>query len=281
MEGKAFKPKIIPKSAEAMARIVASTEKSFLFSGLNINQKKTIYDAMEELKVKEGEEIITQYDNGDYFYVVERGKFDVLKKMTNKGEPGEFKKVFFYDNSGSFGELALMYNCPRAATVKATSDAVLWRVDRETFRHIIIVSAAKQRALHEKFLETVPILSKLEKTSIGQIADCLRVGDYNDGDVILTQGEETDEFYIVEEGEVQITQTPAGKDGSEPVEVNKCKRGDYFGERRLLLDEPRAANAVAVGKCKCVILDKATFERLLGDMREEMNTQIENYINAE
>lgn len=53
-------------------------------------------------------------DTGDFFYVIDSGKYDVLKKVGAEPE----KKVFFYDEKGSFGELALMYNTPRAATVQ-------------------------------------------------------------------------------------------------------------------------------------------------------------------
>jgi len=52
-------------------------------------------------------------DAGDYFYVIESGTYEVFKTVD-----GESKKVFEYKEAGSFGELALMYNCPRAATVK-------------------------------------------------------------------------------------------------------------------------------------------------------------------
>jgi cAMP-dependent protein kinase regulator len=54
---------------------------------------------------REGEE-------GDNFYVIEAGDFVAMK--------GE-RQVFKYEGSGSFGELALMYNCPRAATVQVGS----------------------------------------------------------------------------------------------------------------------------------------------------------------
>ncbi len=73
---------------------------------------------MEEKRVKPGDGVIKQGDPGDYFYIIDHGKYDVLKRVGP-----EEKKVFFYDGKGSFGELALMYNCPRAATVVVSPPA--------------------------------------------------------------------------------------------------------------------------------------------------------------
>ena len=50
-----------------------------------------------------------------------RGMFDIYVKID-----GADKKVGSYDNKGSFGELALMYNLPRAATIIATTEGSLW-----------------------------------------------------------------------------------------------------------------------------------------------------------
>lgn len=70
--------------------------------------------------------------------------------------------VHTYDNSGSFGELALLYNMPRAASVKAITQGALWAMDRHTFRRIILKSAFKKRKMYEQLIESVPMLKALQ-----------------------------------------------------------------------------------------------------------------------
>jgi len=265
-----IKKKVILKSPDAIERIKRSVSTSFLFSGIDSEQKTEIFDAMEEVKVKKGDEVITQGKDGDFFYVVEAGKYDVYKNMN-----GEVKKVFSYDESGSFGELALMYNAPRAASVKAMTDGILWAVDRSTFRHIIIDSQAKKRQLYEVFLDRVPILAHLTVRERSQIADCLETLDYTDGSYIIRQGEKGETFYIVVKGECRATIIPEGK--TEEIEVNRMKVGAFFGERALILNLPRAANVIAVGDVRLAGMDRSAFERLLGEVKPEMHKQIAEY----
>lgn len=78
-------------------------------------------------------------------------------------EPGgEPRHVHTYDGSGSFGELALLYNMPRAATIQAATDSALWGMDRQTFRRILLKSAFKKRKMYETLLESVPMLKALQ-----------------------------------------------------------------------------------------------------------------------
>jgi cAMP-dependent protein kinase regulator len=78
-------------------------------------------------------------------------------------EPGgESKHVHTYDSSGSFGELALLYNMPRAATIQAATEGSLWGMDRQTFRRILLKSAFKKRKMYESLLESVPMLKALQ-----------------------------------------------------------------------------------------------------------------------
>lgn len=72
--------------------------------------------------------------------------------------------VHTYEGSGSFGELALMYNMPRAASVRAVSAGALWAMDRHTFRRILLKSAFKKRKLYEELLDKVPMLKALQVT---------------------------------------------------------------------------------------------------------------------
>jgi len=234
-----WEKKIVPKTDEALARIKKATADSFLFASLSENQKKDIYDCMNEIKVKKGQEIIRQGAEGDFFYVIDSGKYDVFKTFDGSREE---KKVFHYDEIGSFGELALMYNCPRAATVKATTDGVLWAVDRLTFRHIVVANAAKDRRKREEWLEQVSVLADLTKAQRSQVADCLVTQEFKDG------------------------------------EINKIPAGEYFGERALLEKNPkRTANVKAIGPLKVAVIDRASFERLFGSVSKLMKRKIDKY----
>lgn len=74
-------------------------------------------------------------DAGDNFYVVEEGDFDILVNSNKVASRGP---------TTSFGELALLYNSPRAATVVSRARGTLWALDRLTFRHMLASSREDQ-----------------------------------------------------------------------------------------------------------------------------------------
>ena len=71
----------------------------------------------------------------------------------------------------AFGELALLYNAPRAATITAIEECVLWQLDRDTFNHIVKDSAVRRREKYEAFLEKVQIFSTMEPYERSKLAD--------------------------------------------------------------------------------------------------------------
>lgn len=185
-----------------------------------------------------------------------------------------------YDNRGSFGELALMYNTPRAATITATSPGALWGLDRVTFRRIIVKNNAKKRKMYESFIESLPFLKSLEVSERLKVVDVIGTKVYNDGEQIIAQGDLADSFFIVESGEVKITMKRKGKSEVEEngaVEIARCSRGQYFGELALVTNKPRAASAHAIGTVKCLAMDVQAFERLLGPCMEIMKRNIATY----
>ncbi|KFP59112.1 cAMP-dependent protein kinase type II-alpha regulatory subunit, partial [Cathartes aura] len=146
-----------PKTDEQRCRLQEACKDILLFKNLDQEQLSQVLDAMFERKVKPQEHVIDQGDDGDNFYVIERGLYDIVVAKDNQS-----RCVGRYDNHGSFGELALMYNTPRAATIVATTEGALWGLDRVTFRRIILKNNAKKRKTYELFIESVPLLKSLE-----------------------------------------------------------------------------------------------------------------------
>nr|XP_057931579.1 cAMP-dependent protein kinase type II-beta regulatory subunit isoform X1 [Doryrhamphus excisus] len=264
-----------PKTDEQRQRLQEACRDILLFKNLDPEEMSQVLDAMFEKFCTDGEHIIDQDDDGDNFYVIESGTFSIFVNVD-----GAEKLVGCYDNRGSFGELALMYNTPRAATIIATLPGALWCLDRLTFRRIIVKNNAKKRKLYEAFIETLPLLTSLELSERMKVVDVISTKVYYDSQQIIAQGELADCFYIVESGHVRITikrSRMKNEPDEEEVEIATCSRGQYFGELALVTNKPRAASAYAVGSVKCLVMDVQAFERLLGPCMDIMKRNIANY----
>jgi len=222
---------------------------------------EVLLDAVQEKKFETKTDVIKQRDEGDFMCIIESGIFKCYVE-----KDGEEVCVKTCEPGDVFGELALMYNCPRAATVRAEGDGTVWKLDRETFNHIVKDAAQKKRETNEAILAKVPLLAKMTAYEKSQIADALREEDVADDTVIISEGEKGNKFYIIAEGTAVAT-----KKDSEDSELN-YKDGDYFGELALINDEPRAATVKAVKGCKLLSLDSKSFKRLLGSV-EELGTK--------
>ncbi|XP_077868687.1 cAMP-dependent protein kinase type II regulatory subunit-like [Saccoglossus kowalevskii] len=186
---------VFPKTDDQRKRLAAAVKNILIFRALDQEQMQEVLDAMFEKKVEPNEHIIDQGDDGDNFYVIDSGIYDIY--VNNK-------KVGAYTNQGSFGELALMYNTPRAATIIAVSDGSVWALDRLSFRRIVLKNAARKRKMYETLLETVPMLSSLTPYERMNLADALRSKSYRTDEQIIRQGDEGDGFYLLEHGVVRI-----------------------------------------------------------------------------
>lgn len=110
-----------------------------MFQALDEKALNIVLDACSEVKFSAGANLIEQGDaSGDCMYVLESGSLRCTKLYPGKDEPTFLKD---YQPGEGFGELALLYNAPRAATIVANEDSVVWRLDRGTFNHIVKKSA--------------------------------------------------------------------------------------------------------------------------------------------
>ena len=269
-----FVPKVIPKNEDQMNRIKGKIISSFIFSSLEKKDLDVVINAMEEKRFKLDEKVITQGEDGDCLYIVETGNLKCYKTFNPEDSP-KFLKT--YQPGESFGELALLYNCPRAATIICSTDeCILWSLDRETFNHIVKDAAQKKREKYENFLKNVDILSTIDDYELGQICDSLKDGIYKKDEYIIREGELGDVFYILEEGKCNATKTL--EPGKPETVIKELKEGDYFGERALLKGEPRYANIVVTSDiAKVISLDRLSFNRLLGPIMDILKRNVDKY----
>lgn len=266
---------VIPKTKTQYARIDNAISRNLLFKNLDEEQLTDVLDAMSEKRISTvGSVIIKQGDVGDFFYVVESGVFDIYVQNPSGADDSNGrhfgKRVAEAKEGGSFGELALMYNAPRAATVVSrTSDCVVWALDRMTFRRILMENTSRKRKMYETFLETVHILSGLELSERQKIADSLDTCVFDKGAVVIRQGDVGEQFFMIESGEADVV-----KDG-EGV-IARLGKGDYFGESALINDAPRNATIQAATRLKVATLGKRAFVRLLGPVVDVMRRDRED-----
>lgn len=269
---KDFVPPVISKSAEQIEQIRGTLKKSFMFAGLEEKDQQIVINAMKIKKYQAGDPVITQGDQGNELYIVADGSLKCEKVFPGKSEPTFLKN---YSPNEVFGELSLLYNTPRAASIISTSDSVLFSLDRETFNHIVKTSAVRKRELYENFLKKVKILEALDDYERSKICDVLKTETFRKGDIIIRQGDEGDKFYMLQEGTVE---TLKSIDGQPMKLVYTFKENDYFGELALLSDNKRQASCrVASDKAVVASLDKDSFHRLLGPLEEIMEKKATRY----
>ncbi|OEH74288.1 cyclic nucleotide-binding domain-containing protein [Cyclospora cayetanensis] len=266
---------------------------SFMFSCLDNKDRNTVVDAMKERQIPADMTLIKQGADGDCLYIVETGSLQCWRE-----DGGRETMVKVVGPGDVFGELALLYNAPRAATVKSAEDCKLWRLDRDTFNAIVKDAATKKREMYDAFLSKVfvdliksaavhvqnllvqfkfevRLLESMSTYDRIKLADALRTEEYQGGEFIVRQGEPGDIFYLIEEGSAIAMKVFEGQ--TEPQEVETYKAGDYFGELALLTGEPRAASVIAKGSCKVATLDRKSFKRLMGSVEEILKRKAQEY----
>ncbi|NXG95042.1 KAP0 kinase, partial [Stercorarius parasiticus] len=267
--------KVIPKDYKTMAALAKAIEKNVLFAHLDDNERSDIFDAMFPVTYIAGETVIQQGNSQDTVGLGLSPCIALQVYVNNEWATS-------VGEGGSFGELALIYGTPRAATVKAKTNVKLWGIDRDSYRRILMASifladgsTLRKRKMYEEFLSKVSILESLDKWERLTVADALEPVQFEDGQKIVVQGEPGDEFFIILEGTAAVLQRRS--ENEEFVEVGRLAPSDYFGEIALLMNRPRAATVVARGLLKCVKLDRPRFERVLGPCSDILKRNIQQY----
>jgi cAMP-dependent protein kinase regulator len=258
-EEAALPPVVYPKSNEDKIAITAMLQNNWLTSSLDDDQTRRIVDAMKLVEFQPGEIIIKQGDeHGDAYYLVKSGVAHVIQEPFN----GTILRIC--EVGDGFGELALLYNTPRCASVVAAAAAAstattsLWSLDRITFKKTLISSVMARRERHREFLSKIKLFKPLSEKERLVVADALQITNYNKGSTIIKQGEKGDSFFLLSKGRVQVFHN------NELVDTLSGE-GAYFGEIALLSsDGLRATTIIAMEDVEVFKLRREVFHRVLG-----------------
>ena len=232
---------------EKYIKSVVTAHSDFVLSNLEEREVLMLIEAMEKFTVPLGEEIIKQGDVGDYLYILKEGSIRYVKDEDEIGiaGPGEV-----------FGELALLYDCRRAATVVADAECTLFRVSRETFRTIQASFILSNDDEARRLLKKTKLFEGFPDDIVREMASCIFKKQFHKGEILVRKGDPVEEVYFIKKGRV------VGKEinlrGVDFADI-EFKEGDSFGERAIVVDDPAMGTAECLTDGVAYVLTKERF----------------------
>ncbi|XP_036383101.1 cGMP-dependent protein kinase 2 [Megalops cyprinoides] len=257
------------KDSSVKKLITDALNKNQFLKRLESQQIKDMVECMYERTFQQGDYVIKQGEPGNHLFVLADGQLDVFQQS---------KLLTTIAVWTAFGELAILYNCTRTASVRAVSQVKTWALDREVFQNIMRMTAETRREQYHSFLRSVSLLAKLPDDKLNKIVDCLEMEYYDKGDYVIREGEEGSTFYIIAKGKIKVTQSMEGHE--EPQTIKILQRGDYFGEKALISDDVRSANIIAdENGVECLVIDRETFSQTVGTFNE-LQKYLQGYVDS-
>ena len=249
-----YEPPSFPKTLEQRSFLQGILRHNFIFNGLGDDEMNHLVTAMQREDAVAGTLVIQQGDVGDFFYVIETGKIEFLLNGNSVGfaTPGQ-----------GFGELALLYDAPRAVSCKTVEATTLWKVDQKTFRTMLARRAKNSDNEVKQLIDKISLFQHLDETDKARFVNAMTTVTWNTNDRIVQKGSVGNVFYIIQEGKVKVHDIGSDSKFDDLV----LGPGDFFGERALLTGETRAANVTALSEVKTLAMERETFENCIGPLQ--------------
>ncbi|KAF1322419.1 Agc/pkg protein kinase, partial [Globisporangium splendens] len=260
------------KSDSEIKWIKEIVQGNFLFNHLSEEKILEVISVLKRVDVNAGDIVIRQGASGDTFYLIDHGEFEVRvlpdaeSSQTEKDGASleEFGEVVHVYKSGpnlhpTFGELALIYSKPRAATVIAKEKGALWALDRLAFRAILMRGRPMRDVVHR--LRQISLLRPLTVAQTNLVAEEMKVMTFEEGQFILHEGMNEPGFFLITSGKVEST----SKQNNIPT--LQLKALDYFGEVALVRRRSISQRTIRVlEQTECLFITKETFEQSVGKL---------------
>ncbi|CAJ1351647.1 unnamed protein product [Effrenium voratum] len=220
---------------------------------------ESILSTVKFYKFHKGTPIIQEGRLGNTFFVTQSGSMEVSVKsiVCNTIGPG-----------CAFGGLALLYNCPRTATVKTTSESEVWGASGAAFKQSLQQNATKHQAETLKFLDSTSIFEGLTLKQKLCIAEATFAEVFDDKARVVTEGDPQAAIYFVRKGELTEFSGGTVKSTGEfegGTQVRSLGQNDGFGEAQLIAKEPFATTIVSKGSSELLCVSISELKVILGD----------------
>jgi serine/threonine protein phosphatase PrpC/CRP-like cAMP-binding protein len=200
--------KLYTEKTEQEKEIIAQAIKScVMLQSITDDQRETIYGVMEPVEVSKGDWIIRQGTVGDKWFIVESGTFEVRILQKNKDDPLNTGGTLVHEYQGaleththpSFGEHALLYSVPRAASIIAQTDGKLWALHKSAWRKVLVERSGRQDLI--KILRTINVLKIFNLEEIEYIAGTMKIESFAKDYTITRTSMPGDALYIISNGQ--------------------------------------------------------------------------------
>jgi len=231
-----------------------------LFSDLGPTAFASITQSLRVHRFRPGQTIVREGDSASSMFAIVQGSVNIERL-----EAGANVSLATMGEGDFFGEMGLISDAPRLATVRAREEAALLEVMRDRLSAITakhpsvgqVLERFYRRRLVMNVLRSNPLLQPLFQSSLQELMANFRSRALRDGTMIMEQGQRGRGFYILLRGECVVSRVDA--DGVRQ-QVARLREGDVFGEISLLLDRPVTATVTASGSCFVLRLSKEIFD---------------------
>ena len=244
-----------PRTVGALGRKALS--ETPLFAGLPAASLEALVEHLSLVTLEANETLFHEGDPGDALYVIAEGEVSVQAEGPPRVEMARL-------GAGAFiGEVALMTDQPRSATVVATTQAELIRIDRTTLANVLAEHGDVLRAvlrfvrdrLVDRWMRTSPLFRPFADRERHELAGRFQFLEIDAGTRMLTAGVRPDGLYIVLAGQFDVA-----RDGAAVATLGP---GDLIGENALLAGGAFKSDVVARGKSLALCLPASVFREVI------------------
>jgi len=221
--------------------------------------------------VDTGHVIFKEGELGQEFYIVAHGKVRIYANDTE----GKEREFGIHEVGGYFGEIALMINMPRTASVQAMDKSLLLCLRKADFMNFLLVApdlkktfsaVAKERTTQILKKFNVPFFTCIPDAKFHELAVISEVEEYPEKKIIFNQGDVGKAFYLICYGNVDVI--IENQETKMLTKVKQLNPGQYFGEIALVTDSPRSATIVTATRCILLSITKDHFATFFEDNPE-------------